>query len=89
MGVIESERLKYDIEQKKLNVREHTYSNYECHVRRNLKPFFGNTNIKKLNYASIVKFITHENKNDVSIHQPRLQKLGLSPPGDRFHFQCL
>lgn len=59
------------LEQKKLNIREHTFSSYECHVRRNLKIFFGKTKITRINYASITKFMAHENALGASVHHLR------------------
>ena len=59
------------LEHKKINIREHTYSSYECHVRRNLKPFFGMTKITRVNYASIIKFMAHENSGGASVHHVR------------------
>ena len=56
------------LEHKKLNLREHTYDSYECHVRKNLKPFFGDTRITRINYDSIIKFITSENKRGASVY---------------------
>jgi len=59
------------LEHKKLNLREHTYSSYECHVRRNLKSFFGNTKITRINYDSITKFTASENKRGASVYHLR------------------
>lgn len=59
------------LEYKKLNIREHTFSSYECHVRRNLKPFFGKTKITRINYTAITKFMSHENARGASVHHIR------------------
>jgi integrase len=53
---------------KKINIRDHTYSAYECHIRRNLKPFFGNLKITNVNYNSISKFTAQENVRGASIY---------------------
>ena len=36
------------LEHKKINIREHSFTAYECHIRRNLKPFYGNTKITRI-----------------------------------------
>jgi integrase len=59
------------LEFKKMNIREHTFSSYECHVRRNLKPFFGNTKITRINYDSITKFMSSEDARGASVHHLR------------------
>ncbi len=59
------------LEHKKLNIREHTYTSYECQVRNNLKPFFGETKISRINYDSISRFISHEDSRGASIYHIR------------------
>lgn len=59
------------LENKKLNIREHTYTSYECHVRNNLKLFFGETKITRINYDSILRFIAHEDSRGASVHHIR------------------
>jgi integrase len=59
------------LEHKKMNIREHTYEGYECHVRNNLKPFFGETKITRINYSSITKFTAHEDARGASVHHVR------------------
>ena len=66
------------LENKKLNIREHTFASYECHVRRNLKPFFGNTKVTRINYNSITKFVAHEDGRGASIHHIRKSLVLLS-----------
>jgi len=56
---------------KKMNIREHTYESYEAHVKNNLKPFFGETKITRLNYNSITKFAAHEDARGASVHHIR------------------
>lgn len=56
------------LEHKQLDIRESTFTSYECHIRRNLKPFFGDTKITRLNYSSITKFMAAESSNGASVH---------------------
>ena len=60
------------LDYKKIDIREHTYDAYECHIRRNLKPFFGSTKITRINYPSIVKFVSFETDRGASI--PHIKK---------------
>lgn len=60
------------LKHKKLSLREHTFYSYECHVRINLKPFFGETKISRINYPSIVKFISSETERGASV--PHIKK---------------
>ena len=66
------------LENKRLNIREHTFASYECHVRRNLKPFFGNTKVTRINYNSITKLVAHEDGRGASIHHIRKSLVLLS-----------
>lgn len=68
------EWLKY----KKPNIREHTWKNYEGHVRNSLKPFFGDSKINRINYPSITKFISHENERKASVYHVRKSLIILS-----------
>jgi integrase len=56
---------------KKMNIREHTYESYLGHVENNLKPFFGETKITRINYRSITKFAAHEDERGASVHHLR------------------
>ena len=56
------------LEYKKMNIREHTYEGYQGHVKNNLKPFFGETKITRMNYNSITKFAAHEDARGASVH---------------------
>ncbi|NLD38803.1 MAG: site-specific integrase [Desulfatiglans sp.] len=60
------------LKNKKISLREHTFDAYECHVRRNLQPFFGTTKITWINYPSITKFISYETERGASI--PHIKK---------------
>lgn len=56
---------------KKMNLREHTFESYVGHVENNLKPFFGDIKITRINYSAITKFTAHEDERGASVHHVR------------------
>jgi len=58
---------------KKPNIRHSTYEQYEGHVEKHLKPFFGNAKINRINYDAVEDFIAHSYNKKVSI--PTLRKI--------------
>ncbi len=57
---------------KKPNIRHSTHLQYQGHVENHLKPYFGITQINKLNYDSIERFIKH--CQDKGMSTPMLKK---------------
>jgi integrase len=63
---------------KKMNVRDHTFSAYRCHVTKNLKPFFGHLKINRLGFGDIGRFVAEEHDRGASIYHLRKSLVLLS-----------
>ncbi len=61
------------LEYKKPNVRASTFEQYEGHVSNHLKPYFGMTQINKVNFDAIERYIAYANQN--GIRKPTLRKI--------------
>jgi integrase len=54
------------LENKKRDVREHTFDAYECHVRNNLKPYFGPMKISDIRFETVEGFMAKESTRGAS-----------------------
>lgn len=70
---------------KKPNIRHSTHIQYTGHVENHLKPYFGITQINKLNYDSIERYIQH--CQDKGMSTPMLKK-SLVTLGAIFSYAC-
>ena len=70
---------------KKPNIRHSTHLQYKGHVENHLKPYFGITQINRLNYDSIERYIQHCQDKEMST--PMLKK-SLVTLGAIFTYAC-
>jgi len=67
-----SEVAGFWLQNKRRDVREHTYDAYESHVRNNLAPYFGPMRITEIRFETVEGFMAHENERGASV--PHLKK---------------